>query len=119
MIGCAPSARFSSNKVEKYHKNVQIGIASFYAEDFHGRKTANGEIFDMHSLTAAHPSLPFNTKVKVTNLRNNKSVVLRINDRGPFVSGRIIDVSLEAAKKLDMISDGTAKVKIEILEFGK
>jgi rare lipoprotein A len=95
------------------------GTASYYADKFHGRKTANGEIFNMHDLTAAHKTLPFGTIVKVTNLKNNKSVKLRINDRGPFVKDRIIDVSLAAAKELDMLGTGTAEVRIDILESGK
>lgn len=91
------------------------GIASYYADEFHGRATANGEIYDMHELTAAHRTLPFNTRVRVTNLANNKSVVVRINDRGPFVADRIIDLSLRAAEELSMIGPGTARVTLEIL----
>ena len=90
------------------------GVASYYSSDFHGKKTANGERFDMHDLTAAHRTLPFNTLVKVTNLENNKSVVVRINDRGPFKKGRIVDLSLGAAKKINLIETGTAEVKLEI-----
>ena len=90
------------------------GVASYYSSDFHGKKTANGERFDMYDLTAAHKTLPFNTKVKVINLKNNKSVVVRINDRGPFKKGRIIDLSLGAAKKIKLIETGTAEVKLEI-----
>ena len=92
------------------------GIASFYAGKFIGRKTANGEIYTGKELTAAHKTLPFNTRVRVINLKNNKSVVVRINDRGPFVFGRIIDLSPAAAKKLDMLKDGIVKVKLEIIE---
>ena len=90
-------------------------VASYYADKFHGRKTSNGEIFNMYALTAAHKTLPFNTKVKVTNLSNGKSVIVRINDRGPFVKGREIDLSKAAASKLDMIKSGTAKVKLTII----
>ena len=90
-------------------------VASYYADKFHGRKTSNGEIFNMYALTAAHKTLPFNTKVKVTNLTNGKSVIVRINDRGPFVKGREIDLSKAAASKLDMIKSGTAKVKLTII----
>ena len=90
-------------------------MASYYAHKFHGRRTANGEIYDMEKLTAAHRTLPFNTKVRVTNLSNGKSVVLRINDRGPFKSGRIIDVSLRAARDLGFISDGIVKVRVKAL----
>lgn len=92
--------------------------ASYYAEKFHGRKTANGEIFNMNDYTAAHKTLPFNTILKVTNLSNGKSVNVRINDRGPFVAGREIDLSKAAAIKLDMIKSGTARVSIEILQKG-
>lgn len=94
------------------------GTASYYADEFHGRKTSNGEVFDMDSLTAAHRSLPFNTTVRVTNLNNNLSVVVRINDRGPFVEGRIIDLSLAGARAIGMIGTGTAPVRLEVIEFG-
>jgi len=91
------------------------GIASYYADEFHGRTTSNGETYDMHALTAAHRTLPFNTRVRVTNLANNKSVVVRINDRGPFVGDRIIDLSYRAAQELSMIGPGTARVTLQIL----
>lgn len=94
------------------------GIASYYAEEFQGRTTANGEVFEMNALTAAHRTLPFGTRVRVTNTENDRSVVVRINDRGPFKDERVIDLSLEAAKKLGMLTGGTARVTIEILEFG-
>jgi rare lipoprotein A len=96
--------------------NIQTGIASWYGPNFHGKKTSNKEIYDMHDLTAAHKSLPFGTYVVVTNLDNGKSVTVRINDRGPFVEGRIIDLSFAAAKAIDMIGTGTAPVRLEILE---
>ena len=80
--------------------------------------TANGEVFDMYGLTAAHKTLPLNTIVRVTNLENKKSLILRINDRGPYVKGRILDCSYGAAKKLDFINQGTANVKIEVIEWG-
>lgn len=94
------------------------GIASYYAHDFHGKKTANGETYDMHKMTAAHRSYPFNTKVKVTNLDNGKSVVVRVNDRGPFKLERIMDLSFGAAEALEMTKTGTAKVRLEVLEWG-
>ncbi|MBI2428020.1 MAG: septal ring lytic transglycosylase RlpA family protein [Ignavibacteriales bacterium] len=94
------------------------GLASYYADDFHGKKTANGEIFDMHKLTAAHRSYPFDTKVKVTNLDNGKSVIVRVNDRGPFKLERIMDLSFGAAEALDMTKSGTAKVRLEVVEWG-
>ena len=90
-------------------------VASYYADKYHGRKTSNGEVFNMYDLTAAHKTLPFNTKVKVTNLSNGKSVVVRINDRGPFIKGREIDLSKAAAVKIGMIKSGTAKVSLEIV----
>ena len=94
------------------------GISSFYAEDFHGKLTANGEVYDMYGLTAAHKTLPLNTIVRVTNISNNKSLILRINDRGPYVKGRILDCSYGAAKKLGFVNDGTADVKIKVIEWG-
>ena len=92
--------------------------ASYYGKDFHGKKTSNGEVFNMNDLTCAHKSLPFDTILRVTNLSNGKTVKVRVNDRGPFVVGREIDLSTAAAKKLDMMNTGTAKVKIEILKMG-
>jgi len=90
----------------------QDGIASWYGREFEGRPTASGEIFDSSLLTAAHPSLPFGTRVVVTNQHNNKSVTVRVNDRGPFVPARIIDISRAAAEQLDMIVTGTAPVSV-------
>jgi rare lipoprotein A len=90
----------------------ETGLASYYAESYNGRKTANGEIYQSSEMTAAHKKLPFGTKVKVTNLANGKTVKVRVNDRGPFVAGRIIDLTRAAAKKLDMVAAGVAKVKI-------
>lgn len=91
---------------------TETGYASYYADSYDGRKTANGEIFRSSALTAAHKKLPFGTRVKVTNLSNGKTVKVRINDRGPFVSGRIIDLSRKAAKKIDMTTAGVVKVEI-------
>lgn len=92
--------------------------ASYYADKFHGRMTANGEIFDMNAYTAAHKTLPFNTVLRVTNLANGKSVTVRVNDRGPFVKGREIDLSRAAAEKIGMINSGVAEVSIEIIKNG-
>ncbi len=97
---------------------VEEGIASWYGPRFHGRRTASGEVFDMHRLTAAHPWLPFGTVVRVTNLENGLSVVVRINDRGPFVKGRIIDLSYAAAKRLRMLRQN-ARVRVEVLKWPK
>ena len=92
--------------------------ASYYAEDFHGKRTSNGERFNMNDYTCAHKSLPFNTILKVTNLANGKSCEVRVNDRGPFVASREIDLSKAAAVKLGMIGSGTTKVKLEIVKKG-
>jgi rare lipoprotein A len=94
------------------HYETETGYASFYADKFEGRKTANGEIFNQSKLTAAHKKLPFGTQVMVTNLANGRSVQVRINDRGPFVSGRIIDLTKAAAKEIDMLGAGVARVRI-------
>ena len=110
-----PSLKTKSNAE---HRKVMKGVSSFYAEDFHGKLTANGEVYDMYGLTAAHKTLPLNTIVRVTNLVNNKSLILRINDRGPYIKGRILDCSYGAAKKLDFIVQGTTDVKIEVIEWG-
>ncbi len=91
------------------------GIASWYGHPFHGRQTANGERYDMHASTAAHKTLPFNTVVKVRNLDNGRTTEVRINDRGPFVQGRIIDLSRQAAEEIRMIGPGTARVELTVL----
>ena len=93
------------------------GIASWYGDPFHGERTSNGEVYDMHSMTAAHRTLPFQTVVRVHNLDNGKKVQIRVNDRGPFVKGRIIDLSRAAAREIDMVGPGTAKVRLEILRI--
>ncbi len=97
---------------------TQIGIASYYAEPFNGRKTANGEIYNMYELTAAHPSFPFGTIALITNLRNGKTAIVKINDRMPKRSDRIIDLSYGTAIILNMVKDGIARVKIEVLKWG-
>ncbi len=93
------------------------GVGSWYGKDFHGNKTSNGEIYNMYALTAAHKILPMNTMVKVTNLLNNRSTIVRINDRGPFVKSRIIDLSYGAAKKIGYAGRGTAPVRLEVVGF--
>ena len=134
LSGCSNSPRYHTGPVKSRtvklsppslktvskgnYRRVITGISSFYAEDFHGKLTANGEVYDMYGLTAAHKTLPLNTIARVTNLENNKSLILRINDRGPYVKDRILDCSYGAAKKLGFINNGTAKVKIEIIEVG-
>ena len=102
----------------KNHPKTQIGIASYYGKKFHKKRTANGEIFNMYKVSAAHKSYPLGTKVRVTNLENGKSLKLVINDRGPFVSGRIIDLSYKAARKLGFVNQGTVKVRIDVLRLG-
>jgi rare lipoprotein A len=103
----------ASREKPGYHA---VGIASWYGRRYHGRRTASGEIFDMTSATAAHPTLPFGTRVRVTNVVNGRSVVLRINDRGPFVRHRIIDVSRRAAELLGFVHDGTARVRVRLVQ---
>ena len=105
-------------KTNKKHRKIMKGVSSFYAEDFHGKLTANGEVYDMYGVTAAHKTLPLNTVCRVTNLSNDRSLILRINDRGPYIKGRILDCSYGAAKKLDFIRQGTTEVKIEVIEWG-
>jgi len=95
----------------------EVGIASWYGEEYHGRRTANGEVYDMYAMTAAHRTLPFHTRVRVTNLENGKKAELRINDRGPFIPGRIIDLSHSGARAIDMLGKGTAKVTLEAVGF--
>jgi len=102
----------------KNHPKTQIGIASYYGKKFHKKRTANGKIFNMYKVSAAHKSYPLGTKVRVTNLENGKSLKLVINDRGPFVSGRIIDLSYKAARKLGFVNQGTVKVRIDVLRLG-
>ncbi|QLB15708.1 hypothetical protein A6B39_09705 [Mannheimia granulomatis] len=96
-------------------KHFQTGVASYYANKFNGRLTANGEIFSNTKMTAAHKTLPFGTLIEVTNLRNGRSVIVRVNDRGPYSHARVVDLSSAAAKKIGMHNSGTAKVRIAIL----
>ncbi len=99
-----------------YAQSTEMGMASFYSDKFEGQQTASGEIYKASKMTAAHRTLPFGTRVKVTNLSNNRSVTVTVNDRGPFVKDRIIDLSKAAATKLDYIDQGVTKVKIEPLK---
>jgi rare lipoprotein A len=116
MAGCAGSLpRFTGSAPGSDETLVLEGEASFYGDEFSGRETSNGETYSPDALTAAHRSLPFNTKIRVTNLTNGLSVVVRVNDRGPWKAGRILDLSMEAARRLKMISAGTASVRLEIL----
>jgi len=93
----------------------ETGEASWYGEEFQGNETANGEVYDLNGLTAAHPTLPFGTTVKVTNLINHKNILLRINDRGPYFGQRLIDVSWAAAKRLGFVESGTTPVQVEVV----
>ena len=122
LAGCTASPRFTSEKfsdeTNDTHLLLQEGVASYYADEFNGRQTSNGETYDMYEMTAAHQTLPFNTRVRVTNIENGKTIVVRINDRGPFKDERIIDLSLAAAKSLELIGSGTARVRLEVIELG-
>lgn len=95
---------------------VYKGEASYYSDEFHGKKTASGEKFDMGDLTCAHKSLPFNTKLEITNLANGQKVVVRVNDRGPYKDGRVVDLSKAAAKKISLVKMGVAKVRAEVVK---
>ena len=99
--------------------HVQKGTASWYGNEYHGRATASGEIFNENAMTAAHRSLPFGTLVRVKNLQNDRTCVVRINDRGPFIRGRIIDLSKRAARELGMLAAGVVPVRLEILKQGR
>jgi rare lipoprotein A len=112
LLAAAACARLPRARQEG---GVEVGLASWYGREFHGRPTSSREVFDMNDMTAAHRTLPFGTHVMVTNLGNDRSVVVRINDRGPFVRGRVIDLSYAAARVLDLIGPGTARVRLEIL----
>tara|TARA_B100000945_G_C20422272_1_gene618648 strand:+ start:3557 stop:4048 length:492 start_codon:yes stop_codon:yes gene_type:complete len=137
LFSCTPSPRYQanynksktlkqkkikkkSNKTSTFNKNkmVYTGISSYYGHKFHGKLTANGEVFDMYGLTAAHKEMPFNTIVRVTNKNNGKSLIIRINDRGPYIDGRILDCSFGTAKKLGFVKEGITAVKIEVIEWG-
>ena len=117
------STKKSYSNLEETYSNYKsletnIVVASYYSDEFNGKKTANGEVYNMYELTAAHIDYPFNTIVRVTNMSNEESVIVRINDRKPDTNGRAIDLSLKAAHELRMISSGIAKVKVEVLEWG-
>lgn len=111
-----PTTASSSSEVVETEATVEKGEASYYADKFQGRLTSSGEVFNNTELTAAHNSLPFGTIVKVTNLANQTSVIVKINDRGPFKPGRVIDLSRAAAEKINLVKTGTAQVKVEIMK---
>lgn len=112
IAGCAGKQVVKSPQVPK---DVQEGLASYYHDSLHGNLTANGETYNRNALTGAHRTLPFGTEVRVTNRTNGRSVRLRINDRGPFVDGRIIDVSRRAAELLDFVDGGVVEVRVEVV----
>lgn len=124
LISCASNNKNTNPDIVTIQKepiavgDVQYGISSYYAEKFHGKRTANGEIYNMYGVSGAHQTLPLNSIVKVTNLENNKELIIKITDRGPFIKDRVFDCSYGAAVKLDFISKGTAIVKVEVLEIG-
>jgi rare lipoprotein A len=144
MVGCSSTGRFTSTEKNNHYPPVknekevisssvsleedeynkmpvlesEVGIASYYSDDFNGRKTASGDIYNKNELTAAHLNYPFNTVIRVLNLLNNKSVIVRINDRRPDFNGRIIDLSRKAAEVLGLIKKGISKVKLEVLKWG-
>ena len=129
MMSCGPNIAYGDyinsegmtrKQIEaiKGHPQVQIGIASYYGSKFHKKRTANGEIFNMYKVSAAHKTYPLGTKVKVTNMENGKSIKLTINDRGPYVKGRIIDLSYKAARKIGFVNQGTTKVRIDVIRLG-
>jgi rare lipoprotein A len=112
------TSTFANLQTIAHEQPAASGIASWYGGQFHGRTTASGERFDKNGLTAAHPSLPFGSKVRVTNRTNNASVVVRINDRGPFVGNRVIDLSRAAAQAVRLIGPGLAPVELEVIRNG-
>jgi rare lipoprotein A len=107
-LGCATTGPLAGGRSE------QVGMASYYGREHDGRRTASGEVFDMNGMTAAHRTLPFGTRVRVTNLANGRQVMVRINDRGPFRRGRIVDLSYAAARKLGIVGRGVAKVRVAV-----
>jgi rare lipoprotein A len=116
IAGCGPKrkARHAPARVPR-PGHTETGIASWYGHPYHGRRAANGEVYDMEAMTAAHKTLPFETWVRVENLSNRKKVEVRVTDRGPFVAGRIIDLSRAAAREIDLIGPGTARVKLVVI----
>ena len=132
LFACTASPRYNSGNIKKNsnfkvksnkstyskHKKIYKGVASWYGPNFHGKLTANGEVFDQYGVTAAHKTLPLGTVARVTNIDNGKSLILRINDRGPYVGDRILDCSYGAATKLGFKDLGTANVEVKIIELG-
>lgn len=121
VLSCISALTLSGVALSSFAPNVSVeyGKAGYYADSFHGRLTSNGEKYDKNALTCSHKSLPFGTKVRVTRIDNNRSVVVRVNDRGPFIEGYVVDVSRAAAEELGFIKAGTARVKVEIVQSAK
>ena len=129
LSSCGPTAVYgdyinsdgmSRKEIEsiRNHPQVQIGIASYYGKKFHKKRTANGQIFNMYKVSAAHKTLPLGTRIRVTNLQNRRSLTMTVIDRGPFVKGRVLDVSYKAAQKLGFVNQGTTKVRIDVIKLG-
>lgn len=114
----ASAGALSGAPAEALPGSVEYGYASWYGNPYHGRKTSSGEVYDMYLFTAAHRTLPLGTEVEVTNLENSQKVLVRINDRGPFIDGRVIDLSLSAARAVSMVGPGTALVQVKVLRVG-
>ncbi|GMM88776.1 MULTISPECIES: septal ring lytic transglycosylase RlpA family protein [Vibrio] len=120
LVGCTSTSAVGSSKTKEYAKShTLVGQASWYGNKFHGKLTASGETYDMNAYTAAHKTLPFGTIVRVTNTSTNKSVDVKINDRGPFVKGRVIDLSYKSFAQIGNVKKGTVPVKIEIVDDSK
>jgi rare lipoprotein A len=122
LVSCAQTApqhvdaRKSSPSCTQARQYQEVGTASWYGREHHGRRTASGQSFNMNALTAAHRTLPFGSRIRVTNVKNGRTVVLTVNDRGPFVRGRFLDVSYRAARDLDFVRAGITRVKVQIIE---
>jgi rare lipoprotein A len=112
----ATEPRPDGDEEDRVERGEESGLASFYAHRFHGRRTASGVRYDMHAMTCAHPTAPFGSRLKVTDVETGRSVVVVVNDRGPFARGRVVDLSLAAAKRLGMVKRGVARVTVEPLD---
>lgn len=113
LLAVAAACAHGERRVEGRATRAEVGLASFYADRFHGRRTASGARYDMNALTCAHPSAAFGTRLRVTDLETGRTVVVTVNDRGPFAGGRVVDLSLAAARRLGMVERGLARVRVE------
>jgi rare lipoprotein A len=120
LSGCFKSPNYSHQSSKRHYQvnDEEKGLASWYGKQFQHKRTSSGERFNMNSDTAAHKYLPLQSKIQVTNLRNGRSVIVRVNDRGPFIRNRIVDLSYGAAKKIGMLGHGTAPVRIKVIRLG-